>query len=117
MNRPIHFEILSEDPEETSKFYSSVMGWDVKVWDGPQGYWMLTTGSGDTPGIDGAVMGKHFNQPVINTIDVESLDAMIEKVEANGGKTVYGPHDIPGVGRHVYVADPEGNLFGLLEAS
>lgn len=114
MNRPIHFEILAEDPEASSSFYRDVFGWDVKVWDGPQGYWMLSTGK-DAPGIDGALMGRHFNQAVINTIEVSSLNDSIKKVEGAGGKLVHGPSDIPEVGKHAYVADPEGTLFGLLE--
>lgn len=114
MNRPVHFEILSENPEAISEFYRDVFGWDVQVWDGPQGYWVLSTGEGTT-GINGAVTGRHFNQAVINTIDVAALDEMISKVEDAGGKLVFGPHDVPEVGRHAYLADPEGILFGLLE--
>jgi predicted enzyme related to lactoylglutathione lyase len=26
-----------------------------------------------------------------------------------------GPNEIPGVGLHAYCADPEGNLFGILQ--
>ena len=40
---------------------------------------------------------------------------MLEKVEAAGGKKVHGPNEIPGVGVHAYCADPEGNLFGILQ--
>jgi uncharacterized protein len=115
MNRPVHFEILGDDPQSLANFYRDTFGWEIATWGGPQGYWMATTGAADRPGIDGGFMHRHFQQAVINTISVESLDEAIRRVESAGGSKVHGPHEIPGVGTHVYCADPEGNLFGLLE--
>jgi predicted enzyme related to lactoylglutathione lyase len=60
-------------------------------------------------------MHRHFPQAVINTSVVESLPEMLAKVQAAGGRTVHGPREVPGVGLHAYCADPEGNLFGLLQ--
>ena len=114
MNRPTHFEILSENPDEVAEFYKTVLGWEIAVWDGPQKYWLVNTGD-EGPGINGAIMHRQFDQPVVNTMEVESLEAMTKTVEENGGKIVHGPSDIPGTGRHAYFADPEGNLFGLIE--
>jgi uncharacterized protein len=114
MNRPVHFEILGNDPARLAEFYGAVFGWKAATWEG-QGYWMLTTGQPDTPGIDGGLMHRHFEQPVINTMAVASLDHALATVAANGGSKVHGPNEIPGVGTHAYCADPEGNLFGLLE--
>ena len=115
MNRVVHFEITAEDPKRACEFYDQVFGWKTQTWDGPQGYWLLTTGPKSEPGIDGGVMGKHFPQPVINTVQVESLEATLEKVRAAGGKLAHGPNEIPGVGRHAYCSDPEGTLFGIME--
>ncbi|NND72817.1 MAG: VOC family protein [Rhodothermales bacterium] len=114
MNRPIHFEILADNPQELSAFYSRVLGWKVSLWDGPQTYWSVDTGD-DEKGINGAFMHRHFEQSVINTSEVESLEQAINVVEENGGRIVLGPNDIPGVGRHAYCADPEGNIFGLMQ--
>ena len=33
MNRVVHFEILTENPEKLSKFYSNVFGWKFEKWD------------------------------------------------------------------------------------
>jgi hypothetical protein len=116
--RPVHFEILADDPEKAVDFYRSIFGWEIGDWEeGDEPYWLVTTGSEEKPGINGAIMHRHFPQAVINTLEVESLDAMIEKVEASGGKKVNGPNAIPGVGTHAYCADPEGNLFGILQPS
>lgn len=115
MSRPVHFEILSEEPEKTAAFYEAVFDWKVARWEGPQGYWMLTTGQPGTAGIDGGIMHRHMDQAVINTIEVPSLEAAIHRVEEAKGMKVHGPHSIPGVGTHVYCSDPTGILFGLLE--
>ncbi len=114
MNRPVHFEILGDDPAKLSEFYAEVFGWKIATLDGPQGYWLATTGEGPR-GIDGGFMDKHFPQTVINTIQVASLEETRAKVEAGGGKVVVEPRAIPGVGNHAYFADPEGTLFGVLE--
>jgi hypothetical protein len=118
MARPVHFEILADDPKKAAAFYESVLGWEIAAWeDGPEPYWLVTTGPEDTPGIDGAIMHRSFQQAVINTIQVDSLQERLAKVEAAGGKLVLGPNEIPGVGQHAYCSDPEGNLFGLLQPS
>lgn len=114
MNRPVHFEILGDDPAKLSEFYKTVFGWTIATWDGPQGYWLATTGE-DTPGINGGFMAKHLPQTVINTIEVESMADTLAAIETGGGKLVHGPQEIPGVGNHAYFADPEGILFGVME--
>lgn len=115
MNRPIHFEILGNDPQAIADFYSAVFGWEVASPPGPEKYWLATTGAAATPGIDGGIMHRHFEQPVINTIAVASLEDTIARIEAAGGSRVHGPHEIPDIGLHAYCADPEGILFGVLQ--
>ena len=116
MNRPIHFEILADEPQKLAAFYETVLDWKIAPWEGGgEPYWLITTGEAGTPGIDGAIMERSFPQAVINTLEVESLPEVLEKVEAAGGKVVLGPNEIPGVGVHAYCSDPEGNLFGLLQ--
>ena len=115
MQRPVHFEILADDPEKVGEFYCDLFGWKIASWEGPQAYWLVNTGDQDAPGINGGLMHRHLSQPVINTVEVESLDAMLAKLEMLGGKKVHGPEEIPGIGTHVYCADPEGNLFGMIQ--
>jgi uncharacterized protein len=115
MSRPVHFEILGEDPARLGEFYRSVFGWEIATLDGPQGYWLATTGPRESAGIDGGLMHRHFSQPVINTIGVASLEETVARVEQAGGALVQGPNEIPGVGRHAYCRDPEGILFGVLQ--
>ena len=77
---------------------------------------LVITGKKRTPGIDGGIMTREFPLAVINTIKDESLEEILKKIEASGGKRVHDPNEIPSVGTHVYCADPDGILFGVLQS-
>ena len=113
MSRVIHFEVLAEDPERATAFYSNVFGWEINKWDGPEDYWLVTTGAEDTPGINGAIAHSRGEAVAVNTIEVASIDEFAEKVMANGGQVVIPKMSIPGVGYQVYCKDTEGIVFGL----
>jgi predicted enzyme related to lactoylglutathione lyase len=116
MKRPVHFEILADDPKQIAGFYESLFGWEIATWDGgEQSYWLVTTGPDDVPGINGGIMQRSLHQGVINTLEVESIEDMLKSVEVNGGKLIHGPNEVPGVGLHAYCADPEGKLFGMMQ--
>lgn len=115
MSKLIHFEILADDPHKLADFYKVVMGWQINAWPEMPDYLLITTVPDDNTVVNGAIMHRDFPQAVINTIEVESLEAALEKVVTAGGQKLYGPNLVPGVGLHAYCADPEGNLFGLME--
>ena len=88
MSRVTHFEIPADDPERAIRFYSDVFGWKFQKWDGPMEYWLVETGTGKA-GIDGGMMRRQNpDASVVNTIEVDSLDAAIRAVEQKGGKIV-----------------------------
>jgi len=119
MNRLVHFEITADDMARAEKFYADTFGWDIKDA-GMKGteYLLVGVDKPEAPGINGAIMPKKYrDQAVINTIGVNDLDDMMGKVKAAGGKLADEAHDIPGVGRHVYAFDTEGNLFGMMQAN
>lgn len=118
MPRVVHFEITADDPDRATTFYHEVFGWNVQKWEGPQDYWLLTTGGAQQPGIDGAIMRRGespFAAPVINTIDVSSVDEFVAKVEAAGGTVVAPKMEVPGIGHMAYCRDTEGNTFGIMQ--
>jgi predicted enzyme related to lactoylglutathione lyase len=44
MNRVVHFEIYTDDPEAVQPFYRDVFGWQFKKFEGePIEYWLVTT--------------------------------------------------------------------------
>ena len=38
MNRPVHFEILGDDPAKLSEFYNSIFGWKIATLDGSSSF-------------------------------------------------------------------------------
>lgn len=117
MPRVIHFEIPVDNPDRAVKFYSSVFGWKMDKWEGPQDYWLITTGEETEAGINGAITKREgLVTSVTNTIDVPALDEFVKKVVARGGKTMMPKTSVPGVGYMAYCRDTEGNLFGLMQA-
>ena len=115
MSKLIHFEILADDPHKAAIFYNTILGWQINSWDPMPDYLLVTTDPDDKTAVNGAIMQREFAQAVINTFEVESLEAALEKVIAAGGRKLHGPNLIPGVGSHAYCTDPEGNMFGLME--
>ena len=117
MPRVIHFEIAADDPDCAVKFYQDAFGWKIDKWDGPEDYWMITTGAKNEPGIDGAIVRRSLGPAAmtVNTIDVPSLDAFTRKVTDAGGKVVMPKTTIPGVGYLAYCTDTEGNTFGMMQ--
>jgi uncharacterized protein len=116
MPRVVHFELGADDPERAVKFYRDVFGWQIHKWDGPQDYWLITTGEAGTPGIDGAIMRREPEMTTINTVDVASLDDAVARITASGGTVVAPKMAIPGVGYFAYCKDTEGNTFGVMQS-
>ena len=115
MPRPVHFEIPAEDAKRATKFFTDVFGWTFQTWGGDDaGYYLAETGPEGSPGINGAVMQRRDPaQPIVNSIDVPSVDEYIKKVEAAGGVIVVPKQAVPSVGYMAYFKDTEGNIHGL----
>jgi predicted enzyme related to lactoylglutathione lyase len=117
MSRVIHFEIPASDPERAANFYKKAFGWKIEKWPGPMDYWMVTTGTDGAPGINGGLLRKQApTVATTNTIGVESVDGAVAAVQGAGGKLVVPKMPIPTIGYFAYCEDPEGNLFGVMQA-
>ena len=121
MARVVHFEIHTEDPERAVKFYTNTFNCQIQKWDGPADYWLIKTGDDSERGIDGGLLRRQWpigGDAVISyvcTVDVPSLDASLNTIQANGGQTVMPKMGVPGVGWLAYCKDTEGNIFGVMQ--
>jgi predicted enzyme related to lactoylglutathione lyase len=116
MARPVHFEIPVENPQRAIDFYSKMFGWTFAKFGGPMDYWLVTTGEAPDIGINGGLlMRTEPSQKCCNTIGVEDLDATLAALVVNGGTVLTPKMAIPGIGWLAYGADPEGNVFGMME--
>ena len=104
MPRVVHFEIAVDDPERAIAFYRDTLGWKIEKWDGPMDYWLVATGDESEPGINGALTRRSNNlAPIVNSINVPSVDETLAKIISAGGKQKTAKMAIPG-----------NRLYGLL---
>ena len=115
-----HFMIPADNVDRAREFYSSLLGWkitppspDTMGLEEMQ-YHDIITGSPKAGSLNsGGLYKRHLDEPVLNFVDVEDLDATVAKVEKLGGKITMLITDIPGIGRNAMILDSEGNLIGL----
>jgi uncharacterized protein len=113
MGRPVvHFEIGCRDKAKSGDYYSKLFGWTV---DGsaPMSSDIDTGGAKGIPG-HFTSLGHEPEHFVTFYVDVEDVQASLDKAVALGGKKVVGPVPFPG-GTFAWFTDPDGNLIGLLK--
>lgn len=116
MPKVIHFELPADDPKRAIAFYEKVFGWTITKWEGPFDYWLISTGPDDEPGINGAIMPRVMREQVTtDTININSVEDSVKKIEEAGGAVTAPKRVIPGIGYIAYCTDTEGNLFGVLQ--
>jgi predicted enzyme related to lactoylglutathione lyase len=110
-NPVVHFEIGCRDAAKTQEFYSKLFDWKMQAA-GPAV--MIDTG---TPGAIGGhitALGHEPQNYVTVYVQVDDLKLYLEKAAALGGKTLVPPVEIP-TGTFAWMADPNGNIVGLLK--
>jgi predicted enzyme related to lactoylglutathione lyase len=125
MDKVVHFEIPVDDQTRAKEFYGSVFDWEMNDADMGGGvvYTTAMTVATDEsmqpkePGaINGGIMRRSPDTPTpVITIQVDSIDEALKKIEAGGGTTVQPRTEIPNMGAFGYFKDSEGNTMGLWE--
>jgi uncharacterized protein len=122
--RVVHFEVPFDDGDRARNFYKDVFGWQLQEMP-EMNYTLVTSGpsgdSGPTEAgfINGGMMaraGGPASAPVI-VVDVDSIDATLEKIGGLGGSAVAAKMPVGDMGFAAYFTDPEGNVVGLWETA
>jgi predicted enzyme related to lactoylglutathione lyase len=116
----VHFEIPADDEGRAREFYSSAFGWNISPVPEMSYAMLMTTPSDETgtPSVAGSINGGMFHRegdltsPVI-TVDVDDIDASLEKIKSLGGSTVQPRQEVGSMGWAAYFRDTEGNIIGL----
>jgi predicted enzyme related to lactoylglutathione lyase len=108
-NPVVHFEIGCRDREATEKFYVDLFGWTI-LREGPAS--MIPGGDRGIPGHITA-LGHEPHHYVTFYVEVEDIEAALEKAVSLGGNVLVPPVPIPPRGTFAWFADPEGNTIGL----
>jgi predicted enzyme related to lactoylglutathione lyase len=113
----IWYELLTTDQPAAETFYRNVVGWEMA--DAGQTGMRYTILSAGSRGVGGLMALPAERAPWMQFgwtgyIGVDDTDATAKRITAAGGRILYGPDDIPNVGRFAVVADPGGAAFMLL---
>jgi predicted enzyme related to lactoylglutathione lyase len=107
---------IAADPEhiaDAKRFYGELFGLDVQMDLG----WIATYGSKAKMSVQVSIMTEGGSStPVPDlSIEVDDLDAALERVQKAGIAVVYGPATEPWRVRRFYVRDPFGKLVNVLQ--
>jgi uncharacterized protein len=122
--RVVHFEIPFDDGDRARGFYKEAFGWQAMEMP-EMGYTIVMSGPSNDSGptesgfINGGMLSREqaaTSGPVL-VVDVDSIDAALEKIGGLGGSTVVGKTPVGDMGFAAYFTDPEGNVVGLWETA
>ena len=113
-------ELATRDSEAGVTFYTQLFGWDRRDQEMPgmeTPYKMVRMNGEDLAGMYDMAGPQFEGVPPhwMNYVQVEDVDAVAAKVEPAGGKLLFPPMDIPGVGRMAAFVSPEGAALSLFQ--
>jgi predicted enzyme related to lactoylglutathione lyase len=109
-----HFEIIGKDSKKLQDFYASLFGWRVDA-NNPMNYGMVDPADAGVGGGIGADEQAGAGYVTVY-VEVDDLQAALDKATSLGGATLMPPMDIPGGPQIAKFADPEGHMIGLVKA-
>jgi uncharacterized protein len=121
-NSVVHFEIYDDESGKLRQFYISLFDWTIQQMPGTD-YGLIQTVETDSKGmpskpggINGGIMKRppgYEGRAWINYVNVESLDASVERAQKLGAKVMKGRSAVPQMGWFAILSDPQGNPFAL----
>jgi predicted enzyme related to lactoylglutathione lyase len=116
-------EIACTDLSKCKPFYQNVFGWNFKESEsaGSEMQYLEFSSSG-APYPDAALYqmfpemfgGMDVPAHIALYVSVDNVDESVEKAKSLGGTTIFGPYDIPKVGRMAVVTDPSGANISMI---
>lgn len=104
------FEVSGPDGAQLRAFYAALFDWEIDA-DNPMNYGMIQA----TDGISGGIGQTQDGSTHITWyVAVPDLEATLQKAESLGGKTIFGPDQVPDGPRIAMFTDPEGNVIGAM---
>jgi predicted enzyme related to lactoylglutathione lyase len=112
--RFVWYDLMTPDTKASARFYTAAIGWGTRAErplmgvDGQPPYTMLT--AGDTPIAGLAPLEETY---WLGYVGVENVDRSVTRAQDLGAEVLFGPHDIPKVGRFAVIADPQGAAIAI----
>jgi predicted enzyme related to lactoylglutathione lyase len=111
-NPVVRFEVGAADHQPLVAFYAELFGWDMRTIS--ESYTLVDTRGGQ--GLIGGVGRSGTGDPWVSFyVEVDDLEATLERAEALGGRTAVPVLELPGMAFAMF-DDPDGLLVGLMRA-
>ncbi|MEX2236566.1 MAG: VOC family protein [Dehalococcoidia bacterium] len=111
-NKVTWFEVAGKDGDKLREFYGKSFGWQFNQPPG-MNYGMVDPSDA---GIGGGIAGDSEDGGHLTFyVEVDDVQAALDKVEGLGGKKVMGPDQVPGGPEIAMFTDPEGHMVGLVK--
>lgn len=117
-SRFIWYELSTNDKAAASAFYTEVVGWTMQDSQTPgMDYSLWLAGENMVGGMmtippEAAAMG--MRPTWLGYLNVADVDQSVARITTKGGRLLFGPIDVPNVGRFATVADPQGAAFYVM---
>jgi len=113
-------QLVTPDLGAAKTFYAGLFGWTFR--DDPPGgpeYSEALLGGRPVAGLfqKSIKPGEHRQPAWLAYISTSDVDATTKTALQHGAKVLFGPHDVPELGRDVVLADPQGAVFAVLASS
>ncbi len=110
-------EVYAASAKKVGTFYKGLFGWTAKKAEGlGMPYHFLAQGKEEFGGIAPLDKKSKAKPHWLVYVSVDDIDAAVKKVATLKGKVMQPIFDLP-MGRIAVVADPEGAVFGLYQAT
>lgn len=110
-------ELMTIDPAAAESFYGELFGWSFEEMPMETGgvYRVFSAAGNQIGGImdmppDAGQMPPNWG----SYVTVDDVDATAEKAKTLGGEILFGPRDIPKVGRFAVIRDPQGAVISAI---
>jgi catechol 2,3-dioxygenase-like lactoylglutathione lyase family enzyme len=109
----IVMNIAASDLEAAGRFYRDALGLELWMDHG----WITTYGSGETMDVQVSIASQGGSGTAVPdlSIEVDDVDAALDRMRNAGFQIEYGPVDEPWGVRRFYVRDPLGKLVNILQ--
>jgi predicted enzyme related to lactoylglutathione lyase len=113
-------EVYAPSEQKSIEFYTQCLDFGtVEFPMGERSYKMLTRNNIPVAGVVGTDASEMADVPPhwSTFISVDDVDARLAKCQEAGAKLMYGPMDVPTVGRMALIADPQGAHVWIFKSS
>lgn len=109
-------ELRATEYKSAFAFYEEIFGWTMaeEMDMGPMGFYLMFATGGSPVG---GMANKAPQMPVAHWgyyINVDGVEAAMQRVGAHGGQVLHGPHEVPGGSWIAECVDPQGASFAMV---